>query len=135
MAYSDKAGLIKTKDEVILKQIAGEGGVINDDWIDEAIEDADAKIDFYCTGYYTVPFSPVPKIIKRWSKQLAICGLYRRSNRANEDAETQCKNITDSLISISEGDLEVPGATKKTGIKVSEIYDENIFNMDDTLET
>lgn len=135
MAYSEKADLIKAKDETILKQIAGENGIINDDWIDESIEAADAKIDIHCGKYYTVPFTTVPKIIKRWSVQLAICWLYRRSNKSNESAETQCENITEMLKLISDGELEVPGSTKKTsGMVVSETYEDNIFDMD-TLET
>ena len=136
MAYSEKADLIKAKDETILKQIAGENGLINDDWIADAIEAADAKIDINCGKYYTVPFTPVPKIIKRWSVQLAICWLYRRSNSSNESAENQCDSVTEMLKAVSDGDLEIPGVTKKvSGMVISEIYDDNIFDMDTTLET
>lgn len=131
MPYSVKADLIKAKDETILKQIAGESGVINDDWITESIEAADALIDLKCQRYYEVPFNPVEDIIKSWSVQLAICWLYRRSNRSNESAENKCKDIREMLDSISEGKLDIAGVSKKGGeIIISEIYDENVFDMD-----
>jgi len=132
MAYSAKADLIMAKDETILKQIAGTDGVINDDWIGEAIEAADASIDVNCEKYYTIPFSPVPKIIKKWSVQLAICWLYHRSNVSNKSAEDECGKVSEKLKLISEGELDVPGGSKKlTGVVVSDVYADNLFTMDD----
>ena len=131
MAYSEKADLIMAKDETILKQIAGESGVINDDWINEAIEAADAQIDMNCEKKYTVPFTTVPKIIKKWSVQLALCWLYRRSNMANKSAEDECGKINDSLTLISEGKKEIPGGVKKTtGVVIADVYEDNVFDMD-----
>ena len=51
---------------------------IIDDAITEAITTADARIDgeFY-NGPYAVPFSPVPQLVKDWSRKLAAVELYR----------------------------------------------------------
>ena len=133
MAYSVKVDLVMAKDETILKQIAGENGVINDDWITEGIEAADASIDVKCEKYYITPFDPVPKIIKKWSVQLALNWLYRRSNMSNRSAEEEVDKINADLILVSENELNIPGATKKlTGrAVVSDVYEDNIFTMGD----
>ena len=133
MAYSVKADLVMAKNETILKQIAGTDGVINDDWIEEAINAADSSIDVKCEKYYTIPFDPVPDIIKTWSVQLAFSWLYRRSNISNKSAEEEADKIKADLILVSEGKLNIPDATKKLtgGAMVSDVYEDNIFTMDD----
>lgn len=46
--------------------------------IDEAIATADAEIDGYCAGRYSVPFLPVPPVVKAISVEMAIYYLYMR---------------------------------------------------------
>ena len=46
--------------------------------IDAAIEDADGEIDGYLAKRYTVPASPVPKIINKFSKDIAVYNLFSR---------------------------------------------------------
>ena len=54
--------------------------------IDEAIADADGEIDGYLAKRYAVPLAPVPKVINKFSKDIALynlCLLYT-SDAADE---------------------------------------------------
>lgn len=46
--------------------------------IEAAIEDADAEIDGYLAKRYKVPFDPVPKVLVKFSKDIAVYNLYSR---------------------------------------------------------
>lgn len=46
--------------------------------IDGAIADADAEIDGYLAKRYAVPFSPVPRILNKLSKDIAVYNLFSR---------------------------------------------------------
>lgn len=46
--------------------------------IDEAIADADGEIDGYLAKRYAVPLSPVPKVINKFSKDIAVYNLFSR---------------------------------------------------------
>ena len=46
--------------------------------IDAAIEDADAEIDGYLAKRYRVPFDPVPRVLNKFSKDIAIYNLFSR---------------------------------------------------------
>ncbi len=47
--------------------------------IDEAIADADGEIDGYLAKRYAVPLSPVPKVINKFSKDIALYNLMSRA--------------------------------------------------------
>lgn len=46
--------------------------------IESAIEDADAEIDGYLAKRYAVPLSPAPKVINKFSKDIAVYNLFSR---------------------------------------------------------
>ena len=46
--------------------------------IDAAIADADAEIDGYLAKRYAVPFSPVPRVLNKFSKDIARYTLFSR---------------------------------------------------------
>lgn len=46
--------------------------------IDAAIADADAEIDGYLAKRYAVPFSPVPRVLNKFSKDIAVYNLFSR---------------------------------------------------------
>ena len=46
--------------------------------IETAIADADAEIDGYLAKRYAVPFSPVPRVLNKLSKDIAIYNLFSR---------------------------------------------------------
>ncbi|MFH2098177.1 MAG: DUF1320 domain-containing protein [Pseudomonadota bacterium] len=60
-----------------------------------AIEDADARIDSYCVNRYSVPFSPVPVLVRKISVDLAIYDLMSR--RFNEVPEERRRRFTDAI--------------------------------------
>ncbi|MCI9121153.1 MAG: DUF1320 domain-containing protein [Oscillibacter sp.] len=46
--------------------------------IDAAIADADGEIDGYLAKRYSVPLVPVPKVINKFSKDIAVYNLFSR---------------------------------------------------------
>ena len=46
--------------------------------IDEAIADADGEIDGYLAKRYAVPLAPVPTVINKFSKDIAVYNLFSR---------------------------------------------------------
>ncbi|RJP59040.1 MAG: DUF1320 domain-containing protein [Deltaproteobacteria bacterium] len=82
MAYCTQANILDRIDEatlITLTDDAGEGEV-DDDKVTAAIADADATIDAYCQGVYTIPLSPVPLKITQISADIALYNLYSRSD-------------------------------------------------------
>lgn len=46
--------------------------------IDAAVADADAEIDGYLAKRYAVPFAPVPRVLNKFSKDIAVYNLFSR---------------------------------------------------------
>ena len=46
--------------------------------IDAAIADADAEIDGYLAKRYAVPLAPAPRVINKFSKDIAVYNLFSR---------------------------------------------------------
>ena len=57
--------------------------------IEAAIEDADGEIDGYLAKRYAVPISPVPKVINKFSKDIAVYNLF---SRVGIDEGSEAKN-------------------------------------------
>ena len=55
--------------------------------IDEAIADADGEIDGYLVKRYAVPLAPVPKVINKFSKDIALYNLMSRAGLDEEGRE------------------------------------------------
>jgi phage gp36-like protein len=105
MAYCTKTDIIGqiTEDKLIgLTDDVG-SGTVDDARVDEAVAAADALIDGYCGGRYSVPFSPVPVIIKSCSVDLTVYNLYARRLGAPEDWKERRGNAVKLLESISTG--------------------------------
>ena len=62
-------------------------GAVVESRVTEAIAQADAEIDSYCGGKYSVPFTTVPDIVKKISVDIAIYNLYSR--KVEEIPETR----------------------------------------------
>jgi len=82
MPYCTQANLLDRIDEATLVMLTDESG---DGEVDEAkvaaaIADADATIDAYCQGRYTIPLTPVPAKILQVSVDIALFNLYSRSD-------------------------------------------------------
>lgn len=96
--------------------------------IDEAIADADGEIDGYLAKRYTVPIAPAPKIINKYSKDIAVYNLF---SRIGIDESTEQKNYLNRynqaikfLTLVAEGkvslgaDSDNPSTAASTGFSV-----------------
>lgn len=79
--------------------------------IDMAISDADAEIDGYLSKRYRVPFSPVPRVLNKFSKDIAIYNLYSRIGIDESDSEKNYLNRYNAAISffklVAEGKVNI----------------------------
>lgn len=86
--------------------------VINTERVDEAIANADAIIDGYCSGRYVVPFDPAPAIIAKCSLDMAIYNLYaRRVETMPEVRDKNYNNAIKLLQSIAKGEVLLGGTS------------------------
>ena len=105
MAYCVLDDLKKQVPETVLIQLTDDAdtGSIDTDHTDQAIADADAKIDSYCGKRYSVPFSPVPDILKKTSVDIAIYNLYSRRKGAPDHIEKRFNAAIQFLRDVSKG--------------------------------
>ncbi len=133
--YSTLTDLKKLIPEETLIQLTDDEdiGVVNQGRIDEAIAQADSEIDGHCGAKYSVPFDPVPDIVKKFSVDLAIYNLYSRKveeipqTRADryKNAIRQLERISDGKTSIGE-DPEPP-AHSEGGIENTKTESDKTF--------
>ena len=96
--------------------------------IDAAIGDADAEIDGYLAKRYAVPLAPAPKVINKFSKDIAVYNLF---SRIGIDESTEQKTYLNRynaaikfLTLVAEGkvslgvDAEAPATAAATGFSV-----------------
>lgn len=113
MAYATLTDLKKTLSEAQLIQLTDDAGLglVDQPTIDKAIADADAEIDSYLGGRYTVPLSPVPALVNRLSADLAIYHLYSRRMSVPEQREKRYEASVDLLKMLSKGTATLGEAT------------------------
>lgn len=102
--------------------------------IDEAIATADAEIDGYCAGRYSVPFLPVPPVVKALSVEISIYYLYKRRtvpetiDNAYDRAVARLKDISKGIMSL--GVTPPPAeAANGDGVSCNRTEDDRIFTM------
>src|SRR3990167_4705560 len=110
MPYSTLTDMKKLIPETAIIQLTDDENVgsVNQARVDEAIAQADAEIDSYCGGRYTVPFTTVPDICRKISVDIAIYNLYSR--RVEEIPETRAeryKNAMRQLEGIASGKITI----------------------------
>lgn len=137
MAYSTKGDILEQLDEAILIQLTDDDdlGVVNDDRVTRAIADADATIDAYCQGRYSIPLDPVPDKMRQVSVDLAIYNLYsRRGDAAPETRKDRHKEAIRFLEKVSEGKISLGASTpspETTGNSVEIDQSDRIFTRDE----
>lgn len=126
MAYSTQTDIEKmlpASDVVDLTDDEGTGAQVAAR-VSEAITQADAEIDSYCGGRYSVPFSSVPDIVKKCSVDIAIYNLYsRRVETIPETRSERYKNAIRQLEGIAKGIISIgedPEPTASTGASYAE---------------
>ncbi len=105
MSYCTKADLLGLIPEETLVQLTDDAGagIVNDTRVTDAIADADAEIDGYCGKRYTLPFSPVPALVKKMSKEIAVYNLYARRQGAPDHIAKLRDDDVELLKSVSKG--------------------------------
>ena len=77
----------------------------------EAIGDADAEIDGYLMKRYPVPMSPVPAVIRKYSKDIAVYNLVSRTGINESEREnnylTRYKNAISFLSKVAKGEADL----------------------------
>lgn len=71
--------------------------------VEEAIEDADAEIDGYLAKRYSVPMSPAPRVLNKFSKDIAVYNLMSRIGIDEQEREKTYLNRYNSAIKFLEG--------------------------------
>lgn len=95
--------------------------------IEEAIGDADGEIDGYLAKRYPVPLFPVPKVINKFSKDIAVYNLFSRIGIDEGEKEsnylTRYKAAVKFLENVAKGvvDIGIHDNTQKanTGFSVN----------------
>lgn len=112
-------------------------GTVNQTRIDEAIAQADAEIDSYCGGRYSIPFAaPAPDIAKKISVDIAIYNLYsRRVEVIPEVRADRYKNAIRQLEGISKGIISIgedpaPASPTEGGVETNKTTDDRTFTKD-----
>lgn len=72
-------------------------------YMEEAISDADAEIDGYLARRYNVPMSPAPKVLKKFSKDIAVYNLMSRIGIDEQEREKTYLNRYNAAIKFLEG--------------------------------
>jgi len=133
MGYCTKADILGLIPEETLIQLTDDhgAGIVDDGIVDQSIADADAEIEGYCGERYTLPFSPVPAIIKKASADIAIYNLYGRRQGAPEDRSKRYDNAIKLLRDISAGKITLgasaPEETAQDTVDVSTSVDDRVF--------
>lgn len=96
--------------------------------IDAAIADADAEIDGYLAKRYAVPFSPVPRVLNKFSKDIAVYNLFSRMGIDESSEEKTYLNRYNAAIKfltlVAEGkvsigaDNEDPASAASSGFAI-----------------
>jgi len=115
MSYCAQADIQEQLPEADLIMLTddADAGVVDTSVVTRAIADADAKIDAYCQGRYTVPLSPVPDMIRRVSVDLAIYNLYSRRDSFGmpEIRSERKKDAVSYLKDVAAGKVTLGSAT------------------------
>jgi phage gp36-like protein len=133
MAYCTQTDILQQIDNDILQSLTDDHnlGQVDDDMVDRAIADADANIDAYCQGRYTVPLDPVPDKIRQISVDIAIYNLYsRRDDTCPETRKDRYREAIRFLEKVAAGNIALGSATPaavNTGNSVEIDYNARIF--------
>jgi len=106
--------------------------------IDNAIADADGEIDGYLAKRYAVPVSPIPKIINKCSKDIAVYNLWARIGiDENTDQKTYLNRYNSAikfLTLVAEGKVSIGMPSDDTATAASSGFSiksaRRLFNRD-----
>jgi phage gp36-like protein len=133
--YSTIDDIKKLLPEEILVQLTDDEnlGTVNQARVDEAIAQADAEVDSYCGGLYSVPFSTVPDVAKKLSVDIAVYNLYSRTVMEMPAVRAErYRNAIRQLEAISKGIISLgadpaPSAPNDSTAETNKPKDTNVF--------
>ncbi|MFH2012514.1 MAG: DUF1320 domain-containing protein [Pseudomonadota bacterium] len=135
MSYSTQDDIKKQLPEADLINLSDDDtdGVADAGVVDEAIADADAEIDSYLSGRYTLPFSPVPERIKQLSVDIAIWNLYSRKTVLDEVREKRYNSAISFLKMAVKGEVSLGETPEPAGgeqqIKTDRTAEDRTFTI------
>ncbi len=136
MPYCTQDDILQQLDEATLIQLTDDTGIgsVDTEMVARAISDADATIDAYCQGHYSLPLEPVPAVIRKISVDISIYNLYsRRADSVPENRLERYKNAVRFLERVSAGQISLGAAApapETTGNSVDIDQNERIFTRD-----
>lgn len=108
MTYAVKQEMIDRFGDVELKQLTDRTGAIDtidDTVLGKALADADAEIDGYLVGRYTLPLPSVPLTLVGMACDIARYRLY--GDRATEHVRQRYDDAVKYLRSVSKGEISL----------------------------
>lgn len=102
--------------------------------IEEAILDADGEIDGYLVKRYSVPISPTPKVINKFSKDIAVYNLFSRAGIDEGEKEKNFLNRYKAAVKFLENvakgvvDIGITDNTKKANTGFSTNSSPRLFS-------
>ena len=147
MAYSTFISVTKKIEQRILVQLLNDEGRSDEEInlqdmsdlvvqrFNQAADEAQAEIDTYLRGRYSLPFASVPTIIIAISDELTKYNCYKRRGEIPESMDTVYKANIKMLEKIEAGkmDLGISGEEQNltSEIKTNKTSRDRVFNDDD----
>lgn len=135
MPYCAYGDVKKNLPEETLVQLTDDEGVgtVNQARLSEAIAQADAEINAYLGARFSVPFSPIPEIVRTLSANMAIYHLYaRRMEEIPKTRADRYNNALKTLGKIAAGEISIGAAEgaeeMKDRIRSSTSEEDRIFS-------
>lgn len=138
MAYCTRADIEALVSAETLRQLTddSQAGDVDDSIVDACIASADASIDGYLRGRYTVPLAtvPVPRVVLDISRDLAVYDLFSRKGEGGvpeiylsrkNDAKKQLKDIAEGILVL---EVATPDAQLGVSIAVDKTDDDRVFS-------
>jgi phage gp36-like protein len=140
VAYCSQSDIELKIPSTILAQLTDDtaGLTIQAAAVTRVIADADAQINSFARGKTTLPFSPVPENVRRWSVALAVLGLYARrvDLRLPEAVRVEADNVMTELRALRDNKLLIDDAQSPANtasfFKTNKTSDSKVFWTSDT---
>jgi len=135
MAYSTQADILNQVDLDTLVQLTDDEGLGEIDAVvlARAIADADATIDAYLQGRYSVPLATVPDKVRQVSADVAIFHLYSRKDAVPENRRSRYEDAIGFLKAVAAGTIALgvnSPAAETSGNEVEVASNTRIFDRD-----
>lgn len=130
--YTATADIFDVLSSKIVAQLTDDanGLIVNNAFVDSALDRAESIVDSYVGKVYSVPLStPVEKSIRHAVLTLAKCMLYRRRSGAIPDeVEQECEKVTAWLVNMSESAVELDDTTAADTDIAEQSNDDEVFD-------